>query len=142
MNQPTCTVQVSREFQATAESVFDAWLNPEQAGRFLFVTPKGVMKKVDIDAKVGGQFCIIETRDGVDAEHIGEYLEMRRPDHLRFSFGGNPFPATYVTLTIAKSTNGCTLQLIHEGVWLDYEASVIQGWTGILENLALVLANN
>lgn len=142
MNQPTCTVQVSREFLATAESVFDAWLDPKQAGRFLFVTPTGVMKKVEIDARIGGKFCIIETRDGVDADHMGEYLEIERPDYLRFSFGGNPFPATYVTLKISQSENGCTLHLVHEGVWLAYEASVIQGWTGILENLALVLAKD
>ncbi|MFZ6817100.1 SRPBCC family protein [Undibacterium sp. Ji22W] len=141
MNQPTCTVNVSRKFQATAESVFDAWLDPKQAGRFLFVTPAGVMKKVEIDARVGGKFCIVETRDGVDADHEGEYLEIERPRFLRFSFGGKPFPATYVALTITQDESGSALHLVHEGVWLEYETSVIQGWTGILENLGLVLAN-
>lgn len=142
MDQPTCTVKVSRNFQATAESVFDAWLDPKQAGKFLFVTPTGVMKKVEIEGRVGGKFCIIETRDGVDADHEGEYLKIERPHHLHFSFGGKPFPATYVTLDISKNEIGCTLNLVHEGVWIDYEASVIQGWTSILENLALVLTSN
>lgn len=141
MNQPTCTVKVSREFQSTAESVFNAWLDPKQAGKFLFVTPTGVMKRVEIDARVGGKFCIIETRDGVDADHEGEYLEIERPHHLRFSFGGKPFPATYVKLEISTIENACILKLIHEGVWLEYETSVIHGWTSILENLALLLAN-
>jgi uncharacterized protein YndB with AHSA1/START domain len=136
MTQTTCTVKVSREFTASAVAIFDAWLDPQKAGKFLFTTPTGIMKTVEIDARVGGKFCIIETRDGVDAEHRGEYLEIDRPQHLRFSFGGNPFPATYVTLSISKSEHGCVLHLVHEGVWSDYEASVIQGWTSILENLA------
>lgn len=136
MTPATCTVKVSREFTASAEAVFDAWLDPQKAGKFLFATPTGVMKTVDIDARVGGKFCIIETRDGVDTEHIGEYLEIDRPQHLRFSFGGNPFPATYVTLSMTETALGCVLHLMHEGVWADYETSVIQGWTSILENLA------
>jgi uncharacterized protein YndB with AHSA1/START domain len=141
MHQATCTVNVSREFQATAEAVFDAWFNPRQAGKFLFATPTGVMKTVEIDARVGGKFCIIETRDGIDVDHEGEYLKIERPHHLRFSFGGKPFPATYVTLEISKIGNACALNLVHEGVWVEYESSVIHGWTSILENLALLLAS-
>jgi uncharacterized protein YndB with AHSA1/START domain len=136
MTPATCTVKVSREFTASAEAVFDAWLDPQKAGKFLFATQTGVMKTVDIDARVGGKFCIIETRDGVDAEHIGEYLDIDRPQHLRFSFGSNPFPATYVTLSMTETALGCVLHLMHEGVWANYETSVIQGWTSILENLA------
>jgi uncharacterized protein YndB with AHSA1/START domain len=139
MTPATCTVKVSREFTASAEAVFDAWLDTQKAGKFLFATPTGVMKTVDIDARVGGKFCIIETRDGVDAEHIGEYLDIDRPQHLRFSFGGNPFPATYVTLSITETALGCVLHLMHERVWADYETSVIQGWTSILENLAQLM---
>lgn len=139
MSNTTCTVKVSREFAASAEVVFDAWLDPQKAGKFLFVTPTGIMKTVEIDARVGGKFCIIETRDGVDAEHLGEYLDIDRPQHLRFSFGGNPFPATYVTLNITATALGCVLHLVHEAVWADYEASVIQGWTSILENLAQLI---
>lgn len=136
MNQETCVVRVTRAFDLPAERVFEAWLDPKQAAKFLFVTETGIMKKVEIDARVGGRFCIVETRDGVDAEHIGEYLEIDRPRRLRFSFGGAPFPATYVTITITSTTQGCTLELVHEGVWLDYENRVIEGWTGILDYLA------
>ncbi|MFZ6799477.1 SRPBCC family protein [Undibacterium sp. Di24W] len=136
MLQATVIVSVSREFTASAEAIFDAWLNPQKARKFLFATPTGVMKTVEIDPRVGGKFCIIEVRNGVDAEHVGQYLEIDRPQHLRFSFGGNPFPATNVMLNISESESGCVLYLVHEGVWAEYEASVIQGWTDILENLA------
>lgn len=136
MNQKTCVVRVTRAFDFPAERVFDAWLDPKQAAKFLFATETGIMKKVEIDARVGGRFCIVETRDGVDAEHIGEYLEIDRPRRLRFSFGGHPFPATYVTISITPTESGCTLELVHEGVWQDYESRVIEGWTGILDYLA------
>ncbi len=142
MIQQTCTVTVKREFIATPEAVFDAWLDPQKAGKFLFATPTGVMKTVEIDAHIGGKFCIIETREGVDAKHLGEYLEIDRAQHLRFSFGGDPFPATYVSLSISKTKLGCALHLMHEGVWMDYEASVIQGWTSILENLAQLVEDD
>jgi uncharacterized protein YndB with AHSA1/START domain len=118
----------------------NAWLDPQKAGRFLFVTPTGIMKKVEIDAHVGGQFCIIETRNGVDAEHVGEYLEIERPRRLKFRFGGKPFPATFVTIEIKANDDGCELHLLHEGVWQDYEQSVNQGWTSILEGLNLLLS--
>lgn len=137
--QSPCTVRVARQFKTAPEAVFDAWLNPEKAGKFLFATPTGAMKKVEIDARVGGKFCIVETRDGVDAEHIGEYLEIARPRSLRFSFGGHPFPATYVTVTIDKMDDGCTLTLVHEGVWRSYEQRVIEGWTSILAGLEKTL---
>ena len=139
MDKTTCTVEVSREFRASAEAAFDAWLDPQKAGKFLFVTPTGVMKTVEIDARVGGKFCIIETRDGIDAEHLGEYLTIDRPQQLRFSFGGHPFPATYVTVNIQNTELGCVLHLTHEGVWSDYETSVMQGWTGILDKLAQLI---
>lgn len=135
MSKTECIVRVSSAFDFPPERVFDSWLDPEDAAKFLFKTATGIMKKVEIDARVGGQFCIVETRDSVDAEHVGEYLEIDRPRRLRFSFGGHPFPATYVTITIATTEQGCLLELVHEGVWQDYESRVFEGWTGILNYL-------
>ena len=42
----TMTVQVTRTFDASPERVFDAWLNPEMARRFLFATPTGQIHDV------------------------------------------------------------------------------------------------
>ena len=135
----TCTVTLCWHFKAAPAAVFNAWLDPQQAGKFLFATATGVMRKVEIDARVGGQFCIIENRDGVDAEHVGEYLDIDCPYRLRFSFGGKPFPATFVTLTIQAKATGCELTLVHEGVWQSYQESVQHGWAGILQGLETLL---
>ena len=69
-------VRVTRRFGASPERVFDAWLDPERAGRFLYATAEGEMVRVEIDARVGGRFVIVERRDGQDVEHTGEYLEI------------------------------------------------------------------
>ena len=137
----TADIQVRRRYRHAPERVFDAWLDPAMAGRFLFATPTGVMVKVEIDARVGGRFLIIERRDGQDAVHEGAYLEIDRPRRLVFSFGDSvAFDATTVTLEIVPVSEGCELTLTHAGVEPKWTSQTTQGWTGILEALEPVLA--
>jgi uncharacterized protein YndB with AHSA1/START domain len=134
--ETTKTVRVSHKFAHPAEAVFDAWLNPALAGKFLFATPTGVMKTVEIDAQVGGKFNIVETRDGEDAVHVGQYLEIDRPRRLVFRFGDNVgFAATTVTVEIVEASGGCELTLTHEGVLEDYVSRTQGGWAMILDGL-------
>lgn len=137
MNQATVTVQVKHRFNASAERVFDAWLDPEKARHFLFTTPTGEMVRVDIDARVGGKFLIVERRDGEDAEHTGEYLEIDRPRRLVFTFTDTvEHNDTLVTIEIVADGAGCELTLTHERVPAQYAGDTSHGWSGILEGLA------
>jgi len=133
-------VIVERQIAASPEMVFDAWLDPQGAGRWLFATPDGVMEKVEIDPRVGGRFTIAERRGGDLAEHFGEYVEIDRPRRLAFDFWTN-FSAerTRVIVIVAPDGDGSLLTLRHEGVWADYEARTRQGWTMILDGLARTL---
>ena len=54
-NTRTEAIQVTRRFDASAERVFDAWLDTKRASKFLFATPTGVMVRAEIDARVGGR---------------------------------------------------------------------------------------
>lgn len=134
-------VQVTRKFSASAERVFDAWLDPNTAGKWLFATPTGKMVNVKIDARVGGSYLIVEQRDGIDVEHTGEYLEIDRPRRLVFTLKVPKYSreSTEVTVEIRALDSGCELTLTHEGVLPDYIASTTSGWNMILDQLAAKL---
>ena len=137
----TTTITLTKQFNRSCEKVFDAWLDPKRAGKWLFATQEGEMQKVEINPRVGGSFAIIEKRGEQIAEHRGTYLIIERPTKLKFSFGGPGFPDTYVTIELTSKNNGCELMLTHEGVWAQYAQKTREGWMGILENLAVTLEN-
>jgi uncharacterized protein YndB with AHSA1/START domain len=85
--QSTMIVQVSRRFSASAERVFDAWLDVERARRWLFATASGEIVRAELDPRVGGRFVLVDRREGEDVEHVGEYVEIERPRRLVFTFG-------------------------------------------------------
>lgn len=142
MSSPeTATIRASRRFTASAEQVFDAWLDPEQAGKWLFATPTGKIVRVEIDARVGGRFCIADRRDGEDVEHVGQYLGIDRPRRLVFEFGVPRYSPLFarVTIEIVSLDSGCDLTLTTDGVLLEWADATRQGWTMLLGSLAQVV---
>jgi uncharacterized protein YndB with AHSA1/START domain len=139
--QEKVTVRVTRRFSASAERVFDAWLDPARVGKWLFATKTGQMVRVEIDARVGGSFVIVERRDGVDIEHVGTYLEIARPRKLVFTFAVPYYSSeiTRVTVHINPLGTGCELTLTHEGVLPDWASRTESGWNMILDGLDGVL---
>lgn len=129
---------VKRNFNAPAEVVFDAWLDSDTAGRWLFATPDGKMDSVKIDPQVGGEFEIIDKRGNELTRHIGTYLEIDRPRKLVFTFAVPQYSAefTKVTIDIIPLDSGCELTLTHEGVLPEWRDSTVDGWTMILNGLA------
>lgn len=137
IDESKVTVSVSRHFEASPERIFDAWLDPEKAGRFLFKTATGEMQRVEIDSHVGGAYCIVERRNGVDAAHTGKYLELERPRRLVFTLEDTSgFQDTVVAIEIVPADSGCELTLTHEGVLQEYKDKVKDGWTMIVGSLA------
>jgi uncharacterized protein YndB with AHSA1/START domain len=138
--QTTATVRVKHRFTVSAERVFDAWLDPAKARRFLFATPTGQMVRAEIDPRVGGQFTFTDRRDGEDVDHTGEYLEIDRPRRLVFTFMVPKYSSvvTRVTIDIVPLESGCELTLTHEGVLKEYEEGSKEGWSRILAGLATI----
>lgn len=136
-------VRVSRRYAASAERVFDAWLDPGLAGEFLFVTATGKMQRVEIDAKVGGHFLIVEKRPAGEAAHHGVFLEIDQPRRLVFAFSVEKFDpdAPRVTIDIVPSGTGCELTLTQElpAAFAAYAERTQAGWTHILESLNQIL---
>ncbi|WP_343518174.1 SRPBCC domain-containing protein [Sphingomonas sp.] len=142
MSEPVI-LTVRRDFAASPERVFDAWLDPAQARRFLFATSDGEMQTVEIDARVGGRALIVERRPGGDAGHRLQFEVIDRPTRLVFLFAADPAEEgewTRVSIDIAATATGCTLTLTHEmnPQWAAYEDQTRSGWTMILDSLARI----
>jgi uncharacterized protein YndB with AHSA1/START domain len=136
-------LSVTRAFAAPPERVFDAWLDPADAARFLFATPGGEMVRCEIDARVGGRGLIVERRASGDAHHRIQFEAIDRPRRLVFLFSADPAEDgewTRVAIDIVPSPGGCTLTLTHamDPAWAAYEDQTRKGWTTILESLGRI----
>jgi len=139
-------LSISRTIAAPPERVFDAWLTPADASRFLFATPDGEIVTCEIDARVGGRALIVERREGKDVHHRMRFEVIDRPSRLVFLFAADPAEEgqwTRVTIEIAPVPEGCTLSLTHEMAleWAAYEEQTRHGWTTILTSLARITEN-
>lgn len=131
-------VSVSHRFSASAERVFDAWLDAERAAQWMFATPTGEMVRAEIDPRAGGTFRFVDRRDGQDVDHTGEYLEIDRPRRLVFTFSVDGSEADRVIIEIVPLATGCELTLTHEmsPEWAAYADRAKEGWSTMLDGLA------
>jgi uncharacterized protein YndB with AHSA1/START domain len=132
------TARITHRYTQSPERVFDAWLDRDKAGKFLFATPTGTMVTVEIDPRVGGKYRFVDRRDGIDIEHVGEYLEIERPRRLVFTLAvpKHSYEKTRVSIDIVPRADGCELTLVHEGVLPEYEEQTKTGWADILKGVA------
>jgi two-component system cell cycle response regulator DivK len=138
--EPKDEVSVTRHFAAAPEAVFDAWLDPATAGRWLFATPDGESAGVEIDAQVGGRFEIVERRDGEEVLHTGRYEAIERPERLVFTLAVPLYSdqEERVTIVLRAEGDGCELTL-GQTRSPDAPASpeqIARGWSMILAALA------
>jgi len=134
-------IQVERSFAVSGQRVFDAWLDAEHVGQWLFATPEGEMVEVRIDPQVGGEYRIVERRGGKDVAHVGRYEAIDPPSRLAFTLA---VPALSdqegrVDISFSGEGEGCTLRLKALGVLPEYRDRTREGWATILDNLARVL---
>ncbi|MGC4013984.1 MAG: SRPBCC domain-containing protein [Luteolibacter sp.] len=138
-------VKVVRRYQASAEKVFDAWLDPAMLARWMFgpdVRDEEIVR-LTLEAWVGGRFSFVVKRGDQEIDHVGQYLEMERPERLKFTWGiaGVSVDESWVTLEIVADGDACELTLTHEldPAWSDYADRTKQGWTMMCGKLAEVL---
>lgn len=138
-------VRVTRRFDASAERVYDAFLDPELASTFMFATPTGQIVSCEIDARVGGTFTIIDRRDGEDFVHTGTYVALERPRLIVFTFSVPKYSSesSTVTIEIAPLDKGCDLTLTHEmsAKNAPYRDRTEEGWQAILDVAAELLVD-
>lgn len=143
-------VRVSHRYCAPADKVFDAWLAPAQAARFLFRTRTGNVMQCRIEPRVGAGFTVTDRRPAAEGDesvfdvvHLGKYLEIQRPRRLVFdlsvlNFGADestrvmvdvqPLNATACELTVTQELGGGREAQFHE-------EPARRGWTAMLQIL-------
>jgi uncharacterized protein YndB with AHSA1/START domain len=135
----TITLTVSHTYTASPCAVYDAWLNPEIAKRFLFATEEGRVIRADIEPRVGGHFLVIDRRPTGDAVHYGVFLELRRPRRMVFCFSvaEHDHNADRIQIEIEQLAEGTQLTLSHEmcAEWAQFEEQTRQGWVHVMRGL-------
>ena len=144
-SQPKVQVRVKRRFEATAERVFDACLDPQLIGQWMFgkALREQEVLRIALDARVGGEFSFLVRRDGQEIDHVGHYLAIERPKRLAFTWGvaGESTDESRVTIDIAPDGPGCQLTLTHDmdAKWAQYAERTQSGWSRMLDVLATTL---
>ncbi|HEX9720386.1 MAG TPA: SRPBCC domain-containing protein [Ramlibacter sp.] len=147
-------VRVTHRFNTSAQRVFDAWLTPALAARFLFTTRTGNILHCEIDPQIGGGFTVTDRRPVTDGEesffearHRGVYVEIDRPGRLAFDLSVEPSFETPTRVTIdvvPMGANMCDLVLTHDMGEGDNARAMAersrQGWDNMLRQLDKVLS--
>jgi uncharacterized protein YndB with AHSA1/START domain len=133
-------VTVRREIAATAEELFDAWLDAQSLGTWM--RPRGIREtRAETDPRVGGEFRIVMVNDESfeSFEHTGIYREIDRPRRLVFTWSSHAtgFQDSVVTVTF-QSLSSSTVVEIHQVGLPDEEAQASHhdGWSDALRELS------
>lgn len=138
------------EFAFPAERVFDAWLDPalvrSWAARPVAGKAYTDIRRVEIDARVGGKFTFSDMRDDGEAVHWGYYREIDRPRTLVFTwFTSDEEEAeddSVVTLTLEPLATGCRATMVHtmHERWAEYVEPTAKAWNLMLQQIDAELA--
>ena len=138
---PHVEIRVTQRFDAPADRVFNAWIDPAVAGLWLFATASRPAARVEIDAHVGGSFRFVERSGSEDSGHAGEYIEIVGPRRLVFTLSEQErsrSPSRVVVEILPEGTS-CKLALVHESVPPDHASRIEGRWAGMLYGLEMLL---
>lgn len=140
------TAKVTHRFAASPEAVFDAWLDPELVGKWMAAalaesSPGTELTSVTIDARVGGTFTFIDSRDEDQDGPTGTYLQIDRPRRLVFTWLPEDGEHSVVTIDIESAGDGCVLTLVHEmeSRWVDFADRTAEAWARMARQIDAVL---
>jgi uncharacterized protein YndB with AHSA1/START domain len=127
--------------RAAPEAVFDAWLDPRMATRFLAPDPLDVAE-FENEPREGADFRLVMQAEGRRIEHAGRYVVIDRPRRLIFTWisPGTDQLLSLVTVLFIPVDGGVRIDLEHEGLPdAERAARHAGGWRSILDQLAQLL---
>lgn len=135
-NVPVVTVR--RKIKASAEQLFDAWLDP--VGLADWMRPCSVSTKpsdVKVDARVGGAFEFVMHVASGPIPHSGLYQLIERPRKLVFTWNSVHAGKQDSLVTVEFRPDGKSTEIVltHERLPAEAVAGHTGGWTEIIEGL-------
>jgi uncharacterized protein YndB with AHSA1/START domain len=132
------SITVRRLIEASAEELFDAWLDPESIAAWM--RPGTIVRTTaTIDARVGGAFEITMYGDSDVYRHQGVYCAIERPQRLSFTWMSPATKQKETLVTVEFNARGAATEVVvtHEQLPSEDERqSHTAGWTSALERLA------
>ena len=138
-------LRMERRFDAAPEAVFDAWTNPEVLRRWWAAGPGWETPAAEVDLRAGGRYRLTMHDPSAGASHTvgGEYIEVRRPDRLTYTWAWEPEPGgpdmgppSRVTVDFVADGSGTRVQILHTELAGDESrARHAHGWNAVLDNL-------
>jgi uncharacterized protein YndB with AHSA1/START domain len=129
-------VVVRRTIPATAEELFDAWLDPQALA--IWMRPGPVHRTTaTVDARVGGRYEIVMEVDDRTIPHTGEYRVIDRPRRLVFTWFSPHTDRrdTLVTVDFMPKAAQTEVVITHEMLPESEREGHRRGWTGALDKL-------
>jgi uncharacterized protein YndB with AHSA1/START domain len=128
-------VVVRRTIAASADDLFDAWLDPEALAEWM---RPGTIKRstARTDPRVGGEYEVIMQGESGEIPHRGVYKLIDRPRRLVFTWV-SPFAGdlSLVTVDFRPIDQRTEVIVTHEQLPEDAKAAHSRGWTSGLEHL-------
>jgi uncharacterized protein YndB with AHSA1/START domain/DNA-binding transcriptional ArsR family regulator len=123
-------------FKASAERIYNAWLDPAMMIRYMTMGPDMVARDASCDPRVGGRFRFTMVGEKENL-HTGTYRELTPYSRITFTWEA-PWstPGSLVDITLTPVEGGTEVVLTH--VKFTSEESRdghFKGWTGILSRL-------
>jgi uncharacterized protein YndB with AHSA1/START domain len=140
-------VVVKKIIHAKPERVFDAWTKPEQMEKWF--GRKAGSSKINNELKIGGSYSLdmvckpAELPASGSSEHRlhqGQYLEIRRPEKLVFTWNTPEVQDTRVTVDFRDLGDSTEVTITHELLATEeLRRGHTEGWEACLENLSSYL---
>jgi uncharacterized protein YndB with AHSA1/START domain len=131
-------ITVARTIPASAEKVFDLWMNPKSPGGPWFGA-----ERVIWNPTVDGLFYIAVKHEGRVWPHYGRFVEIDRPRKVEYTWVSEATKGveSIVTFTLEPRGEQTQVTLRHSGVPDDEMGRQHKdGWTWILSSLAEALS--
>jgi uncharacterized protein YndB with AHSA1/START domain len=132
----SAAVVVRRTIAASAEDLFDAWLDPEALAAWM--RPGTISSTIaKVEPRVGGAYEIVMQGQSGPIAHKGVYRQIDRPTRLVFTWAspGTEHRDTLVTVDFIATGERTEVIVTHEQLPESARPSHTNGWTSGLQHL-------